>query len=251
MLLWCCCAAEDAEAVDEPLQFPLSLWPASIGSTLTLHETWGCWGSDWWATTDGGDTVWELDGAMFKAADSQVPPATEEGGIKVAAGFMDAWVMMPTPPTTPPAWRRAMGATAGKKLWVRVTMLEPQLEEAEPQWLLPTELRLWPPKLTFRGMGIMLGWWWVATPLTVVTGLISVKRGICNQACLRTASRLGLLLASVWRHFRIRSWHSADSLVRKRSSALQICSSVSNGISPQTMSYNNIPRLQTVASSPL
>ena len=49
--------------------------------------------------------MWELFGvAMFREADSLLPllAATEEGGIKVATGFMEAWVMMPTPPTAPP-----------------------------------------------------------------------------------------------------------------------------------------------------
>lgn len=185
---------------EEPLQFPLSevAWP-SIGSTLTLHDTWGC------CATGGG---WGWGSGGF---------------IEATAGL------------------------CGKKLGVRVRF-EPQLEEAEPQWLLPTELRLWPPRLTFLGIGIMLGWC-DTTPLTV--GLISVKSGIWSQGCFKTTSRLGLRLASVWRHFRIRSWHSAESLVRNRSSARQICSSVSKGISPQTMSYNKIPRLHTVASSPL
>ena len=54
----------------------------------------------------------------------------------------------------------------------------PQLEEAEPQWLLPTELRLWPPRLTFRGIGIMLGWDETVTdtPLMVVLlGLVLIS----------------------------------------------------------------------------
>lgn len=59
-----------------------------------------------------------------------------EGGIReeeeATAGFMEAWVMIPRPLVPGP--RKAMaGAAAGKKLWVRVTMFEPQLDEAEPQ----------------------------------------------------------------------------------------------------------------------
>ena len=54
------------------------------------------------------------------------------------------------------------------------------------------------------------------------------------------------------RQLRIKSWHSS---VRARdlwnlTSAPHICSSCSNGISPHTMSYKRIPRLQTVAGAP-
>ena len=67
----------------------------------------------------------------------------------------------------------------------------------------------------------------------------------------RMSSRLRRASGGTWRQPRMRSWHSWERRTRKRSSARQICSSVSKGMSPQTMSKRRMPRDQTVASSPL
>jgi hypothetical protein len=56
------------------------------------------------------------------------------------------------------------------------------------------------------------------------------------QECWRISSMEILSAGRSRRHRRIRSWHSCVSLVLNLRSALQICSSCSNGMSPQTMS---------------
>lgn len=49
------------------------------------------------------------------------------------------------------------------------------------------------------------------------------------------------------RHRRMRSSHSGLTFLLNLTTASTICASRSKGMSPQTMSYNNIPRDQTVA----
>ncbi len=67
-------------------------------------------------------------------------------------------------------------------------------------------------------------------------GAVRFSRFAVIQGCWRISSieirSAGLSL----RHFLTRSWHSWVSLVRNLRSALQICSSCSKGMSPQTMS---------------
>ena len=215
--------------VELELQWPESIPELSIGSTLTLHETWGPTGILWCGCKR---PTW--DGIL-------TPPMGGRGKKGI--------------------WWDDVGGAWWWCVWRFMGVL--QLEEAEPQWLLPTEFKLCPPKLTFRGMGIMLGWVGVATVLlvgVVVEGLelatpsskrvAGVVKGV-SQECLRMTSRLGRLSGTIWRHLRIKSWHSGDNRVRNRKSARQIWSSVSNGISPHTISNKRIPKLQTVASSPL
>lgn len=56
------------------------------------------------------------------------------------------------------------------------------------------------------------------------------------QGCWRISSMEILSVGLSRKHRRTRSWHSWVSLVRNLRSALQICSSCSKGMSPQTMS---------------
>ena len=70
------------------------------------------------------------------------------------------------------------------------------------------------------------------------------------QGCWRISSMEILSAGRSLKHRRTRSWHSWVSLVRNLRSALQICSSCSKGMSPQTMSYRRMPKLQTVAGIP-
>ena len=77
------------------------------------------------------------------------------------------------------------------------------------------------------------------------------SRGVLSQGWVASWARLGRAAVSTVRHCRTKSWHSPDTRYRNRSSAEQICSSLSKGMSPQTMSYRRMPRLHTVALSPL
>jgi hypothetical protein len=65
----------------------------------------------------------------------------------------------------------------------------------------------------------------------VASGRLALIQGWTRSSC-RVSLSFGLTL----KHFRIMSWHSWVSLVRNRNSALQMASSASKGMSPQTMS---------------
>lgn len=69
--------------------------------------------------------------------------------------------------------------------------------------------------------------------------------------CSRISSSVGRADGDSDRHRRMRSSHMGDNFRRKWISARRICSSRSNGMSPQTMSYRRIPKDQTVAARPL
>ena len=87
--------------------------------------------------------------------------------------------------------------------------------------------------------------------LLLVSSVASEVEAAANiQGCERISSR-GILAAG-WtcRHCLTRSRHSAETRDLKWTSAEQICSSCSKGMSPQTMSYRRMPRDQTVAVGP-
>jgi len=69
-----------------------------------------------------------------------------------------------------------------------------------------------------------------------------------SQGCEARDSRVSLLRGSVSRQACIKSLHAGDSAVAWDQSGrpCRICSSVSNGMSPNTRSCNNIPRDHTV-----
>ena len=71
-----------------------------------------------------------------------------------------------------------------------------------------------------------------------------------SQGWWRRPGRSSRSWGRMRRHPRISSWHSVDTSRRKLTSALQICSSFSKGMSPWTMSYRRMPRDQTVRGSP-
>ena len=70
-----------------------------------------------------------------------------------------------------------------------------------------------------------------------------------SQGWLRMAARLGRSCGRIFKQPRIRSSHSADTRRVKVGLAVQMASSASNGMSPQTMSNNKIPRDHTVRGS--
>jgi hypothetical protein len=149
--------------------------------------------------------------------------------------------------------------------WLWLALLFAEL--IEPEVLLPTELRLWCPMDIFLGMGSAGAGSIIdeedgrqrrnvdgtIVEVVEVVGVVEVVEGssgvptssfvdaddsllMRSQGCLRMSSSFGLLSGGTWRHCLMRSWHSWDNRTRKRVSALQICSSRSKGMSPQTMS---------------
>ena len=68
----------------------------------------------------------------------------------------------------------------------------------------------------------------------------------------KISSNLILSFGSIFKQQQIKSLHIVESGIpgNEIGSSEQICSSVSNGMSPKTISYRRIPKLHTVALGP-
>ena len=109
--------------------------------------------------------------------------------------------------------------------------------------VLPTELRPSP--------WLLLMFWGMGSPASPGPTKLDSMLNWLSQGWEMIEASVARVSVSTLRHCLIRSWHSADTRYRNRTSATQIWSSVSKGISPHTISKRRIPRDQTVASSPL